>query len=143
MFEQIEHYFFLYLEYGFFLGLFLLLNLYIYDRFIQRRHQLLINYPVIGRMRYLFEKLRDPMRQYFGEETFYESRDKADAVAIARGFMMSGGCIRARVCNGAGGHICLVGLATQDPRRRTSYLVVHKSHEIANYIKILSKASVQ
>jgi glutamate synthase domain-containing protein 2 len=80
MFEQIEHYFFLYLEYGFFLGLFLLFNLFIYDRFIQRRHQLLINYPVIGRMRYLFELLRDPMRQYFGEETFYESRDKIDWV---------------------------------------------------------------
>ncbi len=80
MFEQIEHYFFLYLEYGLFLGLFLLVNLYIYDRFIQRRHQLLINYPVIGRMRYLFEMLRDPMRQYFGTETFYESRDKIDWV---------------------------------------------------------------
>ena len=63
----------------------------------------------------------------------------ADAVAIARGFMMSGGCIRARVCNGAGGHICPVGLATQDPRRRASYLVVRKSHEIANYHKNLIK----
>ncbi len=80
MFEQIEYYFFLYLEYGLFLGLFLLANLFIYDRFIQRRHQLLINYPVIGRMRYLFEMLRDPMRQYFGTETFYESRDKIDWV---------------------------------------------------------------
>jgi glutamate synthase domain-containing protein 2 len=63
----------------------------------------------------------------------------ADAVAIARGFMMSGGCIRARVCNGASGHICPVGLATQDPRRRASYLVVRKSHEIANYHKNLIK----
>ncbi len=80
MFETVEHYFFLYLEYGLFLGLFLLINLYVYDRFIQRRHQLLINYPVIGRMRYLFEMLRDPMRQYFGTETFYESRDKIDWV---------------------------------------------------------------
>lgn len=80
MFEQIEHYTILFLEYGFFLGLFLLINLFIYDRFIQRRHQLLINYPVIGRMRYVFEMLRDPMRQYFGTETFYESRDKIDWV---------------------------------------------------------------
>ena len=80
MFDQFEEYFLLFLEYGFFLGLFFLINLYIYDRFIQRRHQLLINYPVIGRMRYLFEVLRDPMRQYFGEETFYESRDKIDWV---------------------------------------------------------------
>jgi len=63
----------------------------------------------------------------------------ADAVAIARGFMMSGGCIRARVCNGAGGHICPVGLATQDARRRASYLVVRKSNEIANYHKNMIK----
>jgi glutamate synthase domain-containing protein 2 len=80
MFEKIEHYVFLLLEYGFFLGLFVLINLFVYDRFIQRRHQLLINYPVIGRMRYVFEMLRDPMRQYFGTETFYESRDKIDWV---------------------------------------------------------------
>ena len=59
---------------------FLLINLYIYDRFVQRKHQLLINYPVIGRMRYLFEALREPLRQYFAEETFYESRDKIDWV---------------------------------------------------------------
>jgi len=80
MLEQLEHYTILFLEYGFFLILFLLINLFVYDRFIQRRHQLLINYPVIGRMRYVFEMLRDPMRQYFGEETFYESRDKIDWV---------------------------------------------------------------
>ena len=48
----------------------------IYDRFIQREDQLLINYPLIGRMRYLFYLLRDPMRQYFGDEPFYESYDK-------------------------------------------------------------------
>ncbi len=80
MLNQLEEYSLLVLEYGFFLGLFFLINLFIYDRFIQRRHQLLINYPVIGRMRYVFEMLRDPMRQYFGEETFYESRDKIDWV---------------------------------------------------------------
>ncbi len=80
MIEQLNHYFILFFEYGFFLGLFFLFHLFIYDRFIQRRHQLLINYPVIGRMRYFFEILRNPMRQYFGEETFYESRDKIDWV---------------------------------------------------------------
>lgn len=58
----------------------LLINQYIYDRYVQRKHQLLINYPVIGRMRYLFEALRDPLRQYFADETFYESRDKIDWV---------------------------------------------------------------
>ncbi|MDT8339291.1 MAG: FMN-binding glutamate synthase family protein [Sulfurimonas sp.] len=52
------------------------LVLFVYDRFIQREDQLLINYPLIGRMRYLFYLLRDPMRQYFGDEKFYESFDK-------------------------------------------------------------------
>ena len=60
--------------------LFALIILFIYDRYVQRQHQLLINYPVIGRMRYLFEALREPLRQYFAEETFYESRDKIDWV---------------------------------------------------------------
>ncbi len=47
-----------------------------YDRFVQRENQLLINYPLIGRMRYLFYMLRNPMRQYFGDETFYDSFEK-------------------------------------------------------------------
>lgn len=80
MLEFLNHYFIIALEYIFYIGLLLLILLYVHDRFVQRRHQLLINYPVIGRMRYLFEILRDPMRQYFGEETFYESRDKIDWV---------------------------------------------------------------
>ena len=58
----------------------LLILLFIYDRFVQRKHQLLINYPVIGRMRYVFEALREPLRQYFADETFYESRDKIEWV---------------------------------------------------------------
>jgi type II secretory pathway component PulF len=53
-----------------------LIGLFIYDRYVQRKHQLLINYPIIGRFRYFFEALREPLRQYFAEETFYESRDK-------------------------------------------------------------------
>ena len=48
----------------------------VYDRYIQRHNQLLINYPLIGRMRYFFYLLRDPMRQYFGDEKFYDSFDK-------------------------------------------------------------------
>lgn len=60
-----------------------LIFLFIYDRYIQRQHQLIINYPVIGRFRYLFEALREPLRQYFAEETFYESRDKIDWVYTA------------------------------------------------------------
>ena len=63
-----------------YLSILILINLYIYDKYVQRRHQLLINYPVIGRMRYLFEALREPLRQYFAEETFYESKDKINWV---------------------------------------------------------------
>ncbi len=60
-----------------------IIALFIYDRYVQRQHSLLINYPVIGRFRYFFELLREPMRQYFGDETFYESRDKVDWVYTA------------------------------------------------------------
>tara|TARA_B110000046_G_C13012137_1_gene407126 strand:- start:1163 stop:2857 length:1695 start_codon:yes stop_codon:yes gene_type:complete len=58
----------------------LLINIVIYDKYIQRKHQLLINYPLIGRFRYFFEALREPFRQYFGDEAFYESKDKVDWV---------------------------------------------------------------
>jgi len=58
----------------------LLVVLFIHDKYIQRTHQLLINYPIIGRMRYLFEALREPMRQYFATEDFYQSRDKVNWV---------------------------------------------------------------
>ena len=60
--------------------LLILLAIAIYDRFIQRDNQLLINYPLIGRMRYLFYLLRNPMRQYFGDETFYDAFEKIEWV---------------------------------------------------------------
>jgi glutamate synthase domain-containing protein 2 len=63
----------------------------------------------------------------------------ADAVGIARGFMMSGGCIRARMCSGYGSHKCPVGMATQDPKKRASYMVVKQGHQIANYHNNLIK----
>ncbi|TKI69949.1 FMN-binding glutamate synthase family protein [Sulfurimonas crateris] len=63
----------------------------------------------------------------------------ADAVGIGRGFMMSGGCIRARMCSGFGSHVCPVGMATQDPKRRASYLVVKKGLEIGHYHNNLIK----
>ncbi len=64
----------------------------------------------------------------------------ADAIGIARGFMMSGGCIRARMCSGFGSHVCPVGMATQDPKKRASYLVVKQGYEIGNYHKNLIKS---
>jgi glutamate synthase domain-containing protein 2 len=63
----------------------------------------------------------------------------ADAVGIARGFMMSSGCIRARVCSGTGTHKCPVGLATQDPKLRASFLVLKQAGQIANYHNNLIK----
>ena len=53
---------------------------YIHDKYVQRKHQLLVNYPIIGRLRYVLEELREPFRQYFGDEKFYESKDKLDWV---------------------------------------------------------------
>ena len=46
---------------------------------------------------------------------------------------MSGGCIRARMCSGFGSHVCPVGMATQDPKKRASYLVIKQGRKIANY----------
>lgn len=52
----------------------------VYDRFVQRTNQVLINYPLLGRLRYFFHLLRDPMRQYFGDETYYDAYEKIDWV---------------------------------------------------------------
>ena len=57
----------------------------------------------------------------------------ADYIAIARAFMMSAGCIRARECSGANGRSCPVGLATQDKKKRASFLVEKKARNIASY----------
>ncbi len=57
----------------------------------------------------------------------------ADYIAIARAFMMSAGCIRARECAGAHGRHCPVGLATQDRSKRASFLVEQKARNIASY----------
>ena len=57
----------------------------------------------------------------------------ADFINIARGFMISAGCIRARECSGAGGRNCPVGLATMDEGKRSKYLVLQKAKHVANY----------
>ena len=57
----------------------------------------------------------------------------ADFINIARGFMISAGCIRARECSGAGGKNCPVGLATMDEGKRSKYLVLQKAKYVANY----------
>ena len=72
-----------FIEFFLLAGLVATFMLYVYDKYVQRRHSLLINYPVIGRFRYIFEALREPLRQYFAEETFYDSKDKVDWVYTA------------------------------------------------------------
>jgi len=57
----------------------------------------------------------------------------ADFINIARGFMISAGCIRARECSGANGRHCPVGLATMNEAKRSKYLIGQKSKSIANY----------
>ena len=57
----------------------------------------------------------------------------ADFINIARGFMISAGCIRARECSGAGGRNCPVGLATMNEAKRSKYLVLQKAKYIENY----------
>ena len=70
----------------FFVILFVLANVAFYDRYVQRKNQLLINYPLIGRLRYLFYMMRNPMRQYFGDETFFDSFEKLVWIdRVARG----------------------------------------------------------
>lgn len=62
---------------------FLIFAWYIHDKYVQRKHQILVNYPIIGRLRFVFQEFREPFRQYFGDEKFYESMDKLDWVYSA------------------------------------------------------------
>jgi glutamate synthase domain-containing protein 2 len=45
--------------------LILLVGLFIHDRFIQKKHIILTNYPIVGHLRFLFESIGPEMRQYF------------------------------------------------------------------------------
>lgn len=56
---------------------------YVHDKYVQRTHQILVNYPIVGRLRFVFQEFREPFRQYFGDEKFYESMDKLDWVYSA------------------------------------------------------------
>lgn len=73
----------LYMEVIILIFFIIILAWYVHDKYVQRDHQLLVNYPIIGRLRYLLEEAREPFRQYFGDEQFYESKDKLDWVAKA------------------------------------------------------------
>ena len=47
---------------------------FIYDKYVQRNHQLLVNYPIIGRLRYVFEEAREPFRQYLVMKNFMNQK---------------------------------------------------------------------
>lgn len=58
----------------------------------------------------------------------------ADLVNIARGFMISVGCIMAEVCHT---NRCPVGVATTDPKLQEGLVVEEKLYRVANYIASL------
>lgn len=87
----------------------------IHDKYIQRQHQLLINYPLIGRMRYFFEAVREPFRQYFADETFYGSKDKVDWVYSA-----------------AGGTFKFVSFSPNQPQKNPKWLIKHSNIPLNN-----------
>nr|WP_234960497.1 FMN-binding glutamate synthase family protein [Salinicoccus halodurans] len=58
----------------------------------------------------------------------------ADLINIARGFMISVGCIMAEVCHT---NTCPVGVATTDPELQTGLIVDEKRHRVTNYVTSL------
>lgn len=48
--------------------------LFIYDRFIQNKNVVIGQFPVLGRMRYVFHELRPFFRQYFGDDNAFTPR---------------------------------------------------------------------
>ncbi|MBD2848089.1 FMN-binding glutamate synthase family protein [Paenibacillus sp. IB182496] len=55
----------------------------------------------------------------------------ADLVNIARGFMISVGCIMSQVCHT---NTCPVGVATTDPKLERALTVEEKEYRVANYL---------
>lgn len=60
----------------------------------------------------------------------------ADLVNIARGFMITVGCIQALKCQS---NACPVGVATTDPDLQKALVIDEKKHRVANYIITLRK----
>lgn len=58
----------------------------------------------------------------------------ADVVNIARGFMITVGCIQAMRCHT---NQCPVGVATTDPRLQKALVVEEKKYRVANYVLAL------
>ena len=60
----------------------------------------------------------------------------ADLVNIARGFMISVGCIQALRCHS---NECPVGVATTDPKLQRALVVEEKEYRVTNYVLALRK----
>lgn len=58
--------------------LFVLLSLFIFDRYLQRKNLVLANFPIIGRARYFAHELRPFFRQYFGDDNEFAPRSVVD-----------------------------------------------------------------
>ncbi len=56
---------------------------YIHDKYVQRKHQILVNYPIIGRLRFVFKSLESPLDNISVMKKFYESMDKLEWVYSA------------------------------------------------------------
>ena len=56
-----------------------------------------------------------------------------DFISIARGFMLSVGCIRARHCANADGKTCPVGIATLNKGKRNSFIISKQADRVENY----------
>lgn len=65
-----------------------LIGLFIHDRFIQKKHVILTNFPVIGHIRFLFEKIGPELRQYWvannREEAPFNRIDRAYIYASSK-----------------------------------------------------------
>lgn len=105
-------------------GAIILILWYLYDRYVQRDHTLLINYPVIGRFRYFFEAVREPFRQYFGNEDIFDSRDKIEWVYKA-----------------ARNKTNFISFSQSDPQKNPKFMLKHafaplNEHEVSNDFSI-------
>lgn len=64
----------------------------------------------------------------------------ADMINIARGFMLSVGCIMAQVCHT---NNCPVGVATTDPKLQKALSVEEKKYRVCNYLVALREGLFQ
>jgi glutamate synthase domain-containing protein 2 len=101
----------LFVKIGTILALIAAFLVYVYDRYVQRTNQILVNYPLIGHLRYFFYLIRDPMRQYFGDEKYFDSFDKVEWVNRA-----------------AGGKSLLFGYSPSLPYTKERILLRHAQH---------------